>query len=383
MVFRWKKANLTNVSLEEQEMSNSNEAREVVSNGGWCWYQDPRVVLDEKAWVVLIATVANAEGVDGAKRDADLDITSYKISDGSHHTTTIANIPSFDYGDDHHVAALWVRPDGRYLVVYTGHNYGSGWNGRPMGLDQSPDTFYRISTRPHDIGAWSQECVFTWPKVDPTGLDRIDVTYSNLLYLEDRGSGRGELLNIARGPGRLMHVAVSLDQGESWSYKGYLTRPSKEEGKYSNGYYKFVGDGKRRVDFIATEGHPRDYNNGIYHGSFCDGEMFNSQGEKIANLFTTEPPIIEEFSPIFSPSEGFEDGHHHGWTVEVAWDHRGRCHALFTTRYGTQRGKKQVSRPADFAPGDADHRLFHATLEGGEWRVEALSKMGEGLHDQE
>ena len=39
-------------------------------NGAWCWYQDPRLVVDEANDTVLISSIATTEGVDGKARAA-------------------------------------------------------------------------------------------------------------------------------------------------------------------------------------------------------------------------------------------------------------------------------------------------------------------------
>jgi hypothetical protein len=89
----------------------------------------------------LVASVANASGNDGEQRDADLDVTAFNPCTGTAVTSTLANIPTHDRGDDHNVAALWQRPDGRYLAVYTGHQYGLGISRKINPPDRYPDTF--------------------------------------------------------------------------------------------------------------------------------------------------------------------------------------------------------------------------------------------------
>jgi hypothetical protein len=96
------------------------------SNAGWCWYQNDRAVVDRK-------------------------------------------------GDHHDGAALRSRPDGGYLAMFTGYNYGPGFYIGPEGEeDFEPARFY-------------------WPPQNPVGRE------------------------------------------------------------YSNGYFKFVSNGRDRIDFIATE----------------------------------------------------------------------------------------------------------------------------------
>ncbi len=157
----------------------SNIHHILTENGGWCWFQDPRVIVDTETGMVLCTTVANKSGLDGMRRNADIDVTTTDPLTGTSSTVTLGTIPTHGCGDDHNVAALWQRPDGHYLAMYTGHNYGAGNHGD----DRSPQSFYRISEQAHDASAWGEEHVFQWPSNDPVGLGQNAVTYSNLLYL--------------------------------------------------------------------------------------------------------------------------------------------------------------------------------------------------------
>lgn len=347
------------------------------ANAGWCWFQDPRLLVDGETGHVLLATVANSDGLDGVERDADIDVACFDPETGRATTIAVGNIPTHGHGDDHNGAALWQRPDGRYLVVYTGHNYGSGSNGG----EARPDTFYRISERPHDISAWREERRFTWPRTELVANGRHAVTYSNLLHLSAEGGVQGRLYNIARASGAIWQIATSDDLGETWTYRGVLTRPPREGRAYSNGYMKFCGNGTDRIDFITTEAHPRDHNNGLYHGYIRGGRTFNTSGEAVGgDLYSLEAPLPESFPPIFAPRPVQPDSHHHAWPVELGRARNGVLFALFTTRYGIN---TSAIHPAHGQPGNADHRLFLGRLEGGSWETVELARMGCGLWAKE
>ena len=352
---------------------------ELNANGGWCWYQDPRVIVDPSDGAVLFASVANRSGADGERRNGDIDVTRFSPPDRAE-TTALAKIPTLGLGDDHNAAALWQRPDGRYLAVYTGHLYGSGLNDSARGKDTAPTSFSRVSRAPHDAAEWGPERGFSWPANDPTGNGNHDVTYANLLHLAEEGGERGRLYNFARAAGRAMHVAYSDDWGDTWAYGGILSLPPGTGRAYSNGYFKFCGNGRDRIDFIATEAHPRDYNNGVYHGFIRAGKSHDAAGNVIdGDLFREAAPPPEAFTPVFAPSD--ERGHHHAWTTQLERGRDGRLYALFTTRYGDARAPGRFTHPG---PGEADHRLFLAVLEDGAWRASEIARMGPGLHpDQE
>lgn len=363
-------------------MLQTNKMIPLNANAGWCWYQDDRVIVDRRTGDVLFTSVANEAGADGERRNGDIDVTRFRPTDGQTTTATIAKIPTLGLGDDHNAAALWQRPDGRYLALCTGHLHGSGINIRPDGeKDTQPESFYRISQQPHDATRWGPLRTFTWPANDPMGNAQNDVTYSNLIHLAEEGGSAGRLYNFARAAGRAMHLATSDDAGETWTYRGILSLPPDTGRAYSNGYFKFAGNGRDRIDFLATEAHPRDFNNSIYHGYIRDGRTHDAAGNVVGpELFSLEAPPPEAFTPVFVAEPVGGDAYHHAWTMAMNHGANGRLDALFTTRFG------EASCDAHQVPGagDADHRLFVAAFDGAKWQTNEIARMGPGLHpDQE
>ncbi|MBI5832581.1 MAG: BNR-4 repeat-containing protein [Armatimonadetes bacterium] len=339
-----------------------------IANGGWCWYQDERLLVDPAGGRLLIGSVANALGLGGKARDADIDVTGYHLASGARTNVTLRNLPSYGGGDDHNAAAFWIRPDGRYLAVYTGHN------------EASRRTWYRISERPHDATAWGPEQSFDWGAAQPG--TKSNVTYSNLFYL----SAEKRLYNIAREDQRSPNIAVSDDFGSTWRYLGKLTVP-RTHVAYSDGYFRFADNGVDRIDFIATEHHPRDFNNGIFHGYIQGGRTYNSTGKLLDDRLDDEKaPAPEDFTRVFQPSaeDGVDDAtdYHRGWTIDLGYWAPGQPHALFLTRYGTQTWPLGAKRTPQNS-GAADHRLFYARCENGVWRSTELCHMGHPLYPAE
>src|SRR5688572_19448455 len=92
------------------------------ANGAWSWYMDERVIVDA-AGKLLASSVANPAGTSGPARSGDIDVVSYNLAanqldSGAAPFVLHDNLAA----DDHNGAALLVRPDGRYLAVYTKHN---------------------------------------------------------------------------------------------------------------------------------------------------------------------------------------------------------------------------------------------------------------------
>src|SRR5829696_7831695 len=47
-------------------------------NGAWSWFEDERAVVDVERATLLIATVANRDGDDGAARHGDIEVVAYR-----------------------------------------------------------------------------------------------------------------------------------------------------------------------------------------------------------------------------------------------------------------------------------------------------------------
>jgi hypothetical protein len=336
-----------------------------MENGGWCWYQDERILVDTAAGTLVFHAIQNYMGTGGKPADGDVLVGSLDLNSRKRTLFHLADVPSFNSGDDHNVGALWIRPDGRYFAAYAGHN------------DEGDAARMRISSQPRSITSWRSEFKFNWTTAG--GKDG-NVTYNNVHFLANEGTGSGRLYNITRQWERSPIFGYSDDWGDTWKYGGALSLPVSGRG-YSNGYYKYANNGTDRIDFIMTEAHPRDFNTSIFHGYLLKGKTYNTQGTVIdSDIFDQTAPDPQAFTRVFSssPEDNNNDAseYHRAWTVDLERI-GGSLYALFTTRYGTQ-----VS--AD-KPGDADHRLFYAKLENsqGNWTYKELCKMGVPLDPRE
>src|SRR5215208_1083190 len=165
-------------------------------NGAWCWYQDPRVVYDPSNNTLLISSVAASEGPDGASRAGDIDFTTYDFKSAKSSRFVLHH--SLQPQDDHNAAAILVRPDGRYLAMYSRHNVDNF-------------TYWRVSTNPHDASRWNDEQTFDWTelfkKVDP----RNHATYCNLFYLP----AENRTYDFSRAINTDPSILISDNQGDT------------------------------------------------------------------------------------------------------------------------------------------------------------------------
>jgi hypothetical protein len=310
-------------------------------NGAWSWFEDERAIVDTSAGKILVSSVANASGSGGAARHGDVEVAALDLASGSVSRFTLSDALQ---ADDHNSAALWIRPDGRYLAMYARH--GS-------------DNFsrYRISTNPGSISSWGAEQTFN---------NGAGTTYSNLHYLPNDNGGAGRLYNFTRSIGFDPNLLTSNNHGTTWSLGGRLLA---EGGNTDRPYVRYFSDGQR-IHFITTERHPRDFDNSIYHGYVQNGQLFNSAGAvRDANLFDGTGVAPASLTRVFATGTQFSDTTmRRAWTIDVAIDDAGLPYAVFQARANDS---------------NQDHRFFYARFDGTSWSVHELAKAGGFLYAAE
>jgi hypothetical protein len=147
----------------------------VNDNGAWSWFEDERAVIDAANCTLLVSSVANGSGTGGTSRHGSVEIVVYDLMSGLARRSTLS--ANFE-GDDHDSAALYVRPDGRYVAMFSRHN---------------TDTMsrWRISTEPGDASAWTSVGAFD---------NGAGTTYSNLYEIPAENGGEGPPLPRLRRP---------------------------------------------------------------------------------------------------------------------------------------------------------------------------------------
>ena len=142
-------------------------------NGGWSWFEDERAIVDPSAGTagkIIVSSVGNASGVDGASRDADVEVASYDLSTS---VTTRFTLADNLEADDHDSAALLKLPDGRYLSGYSKHSTNNV-------------VHWRVSTSPGSIAAWGPESTYaesggttirTSPIFRPAAMSSISIAW--------------------------------------------------------------------------------------------------------------------------------------------------------------------------------------------------------------
>ncbi len=310
-------------------------------NGAWSWYEDERAVIDAAhpdGPILLASSVSAAPNSDA--ESGDIDLLWLNLVTGAKGAVELHDRLE---RDDHDSAGLWVRPDGRYVAAYARHI-------------TDPYTRWRVSTNPHDPTAWDPEQTFT---------NGAGATYNNLYYLPNDAGGAGRLYNFTRTVNFDPNILISSDHGSSWSYGGKLLT---EGGGGDRPYVKYTTDGNA-IHFVATERHPRNYENSIYHGMIVDGTAYNEAGAVVdGNVFDGAGQPPSAFTRIFQTGRVI-DGlvMRRAWTIDMAIANN-RPAAIITARVD------------DY---DGDHRFLYARHNGRSWVIRPLAQAGAFLYAAE
>lgn len=319
-----------------------------VPNGSWCWFEGERTVVDTKhpdGPLLLASTVSFAPGAKGPEA-GDVDVLWRNLKTGEQGAFELHDRLQ---QDDHNSAALWIRPDGRYVAMYSKHH-----------ADQF--SRYRIS-EPHDPNKWSEERVLT-------PFEKSLVTYSNLY-----GLGKGKdaiLLNFRRAFNFNPNIWISPDLGENWERVGLLLREGND-GRVRP-YVRYFGDGEQ-VHLVTTDGHPRDVNTSLWHGTVSRNpsgklQLSSSTGEVLdPDLSDDNVASPKQLTLIIAPGEvvgGVKVDH--AWPCDLALSPSGNPQAIFSVR---------VENSSE------DHRFIYAHFDGRAWHKELLAAAGSYLYKRE
>jgi hypothetical protein len=325
-------------------------------NGGWCWYQDERVLVDTAAGKLIIGSVAS-----GGSRDGDIDAVIYDLATQKSTLSKLGNLSI----DDHDAPAFSIRPDGQYVAVWATHR-------------TTCDTYYSI----FNGTSWAAQNMFDWTSLgcpwDGTAdaATKDEITYSNVWYMGTT------LYNGARSVNTDPNFLSSTDNGKTWSYYGRLTNTPKSG--YVAGYYKYWGNNTDRIDFVGTEAHPRDFDNSLYHGYVSGNQIYNSTGTVVDSSFsgaaaTSMAVNINQYTTVFKTGTTIN-----GVTLSHAWNHD-----LVRYADGTVATILQARVTGSWTAGaadtamDPDKRILYARFDGTSWKLTYLVKGGPKLYSTE
>ena len=305
-----------------------------MENGGWCWYQDPRAIIANGKLIV--------GGIDG--QNGDVKVSIFDLAENQD-LGTVTLHAAFE-ADDHNAPALYARPDGRILAVYSKHAHDHFH-------------YYRIS-EPDNYLKWSDEKTFEHHYEGGWGI-----TYMNLYYMEDEGL----LYNFFRD-GKTINPSfiTSADQGETWGNRTHLIT---DELGWDRPYARYM---KRNNDSVAisfTDAHPRQYGNNLYYADFRGGAFYRADGSKIKDLSDgplkpSEAECIYEGAQTKKKPQGFESVPNSAWCCAMSTDAKGNPWLGYTLYLSNE-----------------DHRYRLAYWNGKAWQDRQIAYAGGCLYPAE
>ncbi|MCB1132655.1 MAG: BNR-4 repeat-containing protein, partial [Verrucomicrobiae bacterium] len=161
----------------------------------------------------------------------------------------------------------------------------------------------------------------------------------------------------------------------SWS-RDHMKSDSRFTG--SDGgrpYLRYASNGTDTIHFIATDDHPRAYDNSIYHGFYRNGKLHASDGGVVGEPGRDGNSDLKprSFTEIF---QGGPDAV--GWTTDLEVDKDGRPYAAFTVQVDGAGGRGK--RQAEFGN---DHRFWYGRFDGKQWHCHEIAHAGSKLYQNE
>jgi hypothetical protein len=294
----------------------------LLDSGGWCWFEDERVVIDAAGTRLYASAVADRP------TPGEVVVSEVTLATGGRRTIGLG----VGELDDHNSAAIWESPNAEVLTAWSRH----------VG-----DTVIRTHRRRTD-GSWLRL---------PPVLDRSGVTYNNL-YSVLAGPGIPLLYDFYRGSRFDPQAMASVDAGRTWSALGSVLRdPADATGERPYVRYTSRGD---RIDLIATETHPGSSRTSIYHGYISEGMLYTSAGQALGPVGSGVP--VTSLTRVATPGPAQA-----AWTVDVGYDPAtGRPVAAYVTTMNA-----------------GDHRYHVAYWDGAAWAAREVAFAGRALYDRE
>jgi len=316
-------------------------------NGAWSWFTDERaIVADGKLIVGSVRAVRDFHAGRGDPNWGNVELVVHDIERGTTERVVLAR--RFEQ-DDHDSPALLALPDGRILATYTRHAV-------------ERKVFCRISN-PKDPLAWGRIQEIATPGEDSPPFTGSNVTYSNLLQMKS-----GRIYNFYRGFEYDPNSMYSDDFGRSWYLGGRLFQGRAGYGPYT----KYASDGDDTIHLVATEDHPRKFDNSLYHAFIRGAQVHRSDGTPLGPLAEGTDTEISAWD-LTNVFQG--DADNVAWMIDLELDAEKRPRVIFSVQKdgrGLPRGQ-----------GGFDHRYRYARWDGSAWQTYEIAYAGQRLYPSE
>lgn len=317
----------------------------LTSDGAWTWYNDTRALFHNgKLYFGFV------RASDGKSTVSVFDLTTGQ-------TTNLWN-SGFTQLDDHNNPAILAKQDGRLLSAYSRHLSDQYFSYRTSS-----------STNPTTPADWNSE-----QNIPNSGAS---MTYANLFQLSAEG---GTIYNYCRNQNFNPSIYTSTDGGTNWSTAQLFILTGTGSIRP---YMKYASDNVGRVDFLYTDGHPRDIANSLYHLYYTNGAFYKTDGTLVRS-FATLPiqhdsgergSVIYQYSDLdqADPNEWIPTGR--AWCWETAYQSNGAPVCVFTVQ------RDNVTGPTS----GVDDRIYYyyARWTGSSWQKRFIAQAGRPLYAAE
>jgi hypothetical protein len=256
----------------------------ITSNGAWTWYGNPDAVYYEgKYKKTYIGWISNSPAIF---------VASYDHETGAIITKQISTCQNGTcQNDDHSHPSLSMRPDGRLMVFFSGHDGGI------MSL--------YISTSPEDISSFDPPI-----QVAPG----VTYCYPNPMWLSAEGDS-GRLYLFYRSLGLNPCFSYSDDWGKTWTAtKQYYSNPDGTPKPYAN----YCCNGKDEIHIVIEKGHRAGYCP-LYYLKYKNGTFWKVNGTQLATIDQLPIPNTK-LDTVMDPAAS----QCHGSAWDIALDNAGR-----------------------------------------------------------
>ncbi len=334
------------LGLLPQPVSAQTNFAVLINDGAYTWYNDSRAIFH------------NGQLYFGYVRAADSKTT---LSVFNLQTGTTANLwtAAFTQLDDHNNPGLLAKQDGTLLAVFSRH------------ISDQYFAYRRSSvTNPVSSAGWNAE--------QTIASSGAGMTYANPFQLSGES---GKVFNFCRNQNFNPTVYTSTDGGSSWSAPQLFIQTGT--GGTIRPYVKYASDGVSRIDFLYTDGHPRDVANSLYHLYYQGGAFYKTDGTFVKNYASLpilhdsgeRGSVIYQYSDADSPSPDDHIPTGRAWCWETACQTNGAPVSVFTVQRDKVTGTTQ----------GADDRIYYyyARWTGTNWQKRFIAQAGRPLYAAE
>ncbi len=319
----------------------------LVSDGAWTWFNDPRAVFK------------NGKLYFGYMRAGDGKAALGVYDPQTAAAPTVLWSSTWVEKDDHNNPGLLPLQDGRLMAFYARHATGVMSFNHRLSTSASP-------TAPGDWGA------------EQTYSSTERISYANPFQLSAES---GRIYNFMRNLNYNPTFITTDDFGASWSTAKILIKTGT--GGAIRPYVKYASNAADRIDFLYTDGHPRDVTNSLYHAYYKNGSLYKTDGTFLKTL--ANAPLLHdsgERGSVFyqysgaattNPNDHIPTGR--AWCWDLVYDSAGNPAATFS-----------VQRDNVTGPSWSDDRIYYyyaRWVPGTGWQKQFVAHAGRPLYESE